>query len=399
MPNGSSVIKDLNADDGFFADADTAATPHLLAIKTHFTTENSSDSIYSPIAPVFLFSYQQQTGYFEPTGVTASKAGLSPDASTQFSFREFQKDELTKDFALQFFDKNDPFYISYFSGSTRGGTILNMLEQKEMVLHLIVVADTLDKAIGKSAAADLHNMMKTFTRFSEMLGIRKGNFRPQVFAGNNCESKLVINALNRLTPGKNDIVIFYYSGHGFRTNARDSFPYIKSTRINKDSATIVRNSLRIKEDIFNRLMAKKTKARVTIVISDCCNSDIEKPKSIGNPVGKSRGEWELNEKNTRDLFLSFKPVSILLTAAQNGEKAICDPEYNSYMSFSFLAALKQYTSRGEYKVSWAKLLEATGKKTFSISNQVCCSKPCCGPSCTTGKPIRCAQHTVYSIRN
>lgn len=396
---GDTVKKELQIEESFFTDADNNNSPKILAIKTIIDSEDLSDRQTNPIAPVFLFTYHDATGYFEPSGIAAHINKPMMDSATVFSYKAFSKNELTKETAASFFDKADPFFVSYFSGNTRGGAILNMLEQKNLNLHLFIVADTLDKTIGKSAAADMKNMIRTFTQFSQMLGIKKENFKEQIFAGKNCESKLILNAINRLTPTKNDIVIFYYTGHGFRTNQQDSFPFIKSTRINTDSATIVKNSLRIKEDIFNRIISKKTKARLNIIISDCCNIDIEKPKTIGNPVGKTRGEWELNEKNTRDLFLGFKPLSILITAAKNGEKAICDPEYNSYMSFAFLAALKQYTGRGEYKVSWNKLLDATGKKTLQISNQVCCSKPCCGPSCTTGKPERCVQNIVYSIRN
>lgn len=343
-PQSDTVVKELQIEETFFLNADSTHSQQILAIKTFIAQKDLIDSLMNPIEPVFLFAYNVANGYYEPYGVTdnASKPFLEPN--TFFSYKEFSKNELTKEKAASFFDRADPFFVSYFSGNSRGGTVLNMLEQKELNLHVILVADTLDKAIGKSAAADLKNMIKTLGQFAQMLGIKKTNFKQQIFAGKNCESKLVMNAINKLQPTKNDIVLFYFSGHGFRINEKDSFPYIKSTRINTDSATIVKNSLRIKEDIFNRIQSKKSKARLNIIISDCCNIDIERPKTIGNPVGKTRGEWELNEKNTRDLFLSYKPQSILITAAKNGEKAICDPEFNSYMSFSFLAVLKQYTS-------------------------------------------------------
>jgi hypothetical protein len=392
--SGKPVVKELFVEDSYIINPDETGTLKLLAVKTAFKDAANQEPI-KVAAPVFIFRENPSNGFFEPVGVSADQNSYTITTETYFFSRRFDKGGPSKEFALAYFDRKDPFYNSFFSG-TRGGIILNPLEQRDLKLHLILVADTLDKSIGKSAAKDMRKMQEAFTQFSELIGIKKQNFRQQLIAGKQCESRNVLKALSKLQPGRNDIIVFYYSGHGFRTNQTDTFPYIKCTNINSDSATIVKNSLRIR-DIFDSIVSKK--ARMNLVLSDCCNNDIGRPKDTGRTVPKVRGEWELSEKNTRELFLNSRRISILATAAQNGEKAILDPEYSSYMSHAFIAAMRQYTGKLEYKVSWPKLLDATGRTTGGLARKVCCSKPCCGPSCTTGKPVPCVQTSVYIIKD
>jgi Caspase domain len=389
---GTEVINELFAEDNVYPEAEGMQDQHILLVKTSFVSVKGNDTTNLVAAPVFIFREDPASGFFEPIGVTDNTNSTLIAKETFFNSKLLTEKELTREFAAVYFAKSDPYFISYFSKSR--GSLLNAKE-REMKLFMVIVADTLDKKIGKSAAADLKNMKETVGELCDKIGIRKENFRLQVLAGKQCEKKNVIAAVNKITPGVNDIVIFYYSGHGFRVNSVDTFPHIKATSINTDSVNIVKNSLRIKEDIFDKIKLKK--ARLTLVISDCCNDDIGRPKDQGPKPPKTRGgDWVLNEKNTRDLFLNEKPVSILVTAAKNGERALCDFAYNSYFSFSFLASLKQFTGKGENNVSWDKLLVASGKGANALANKVCCSKPCCGPSCTTGKPVRCNQTSVLS---
>ncbi len=125
-------------------------------------------------------------------------------------------------------------------------------------------------------------------------------FVPKMIFGKEFSKINVDNAINAISPGPADIVVFYYSGHGF-SNIKDkySFPYLdlrdKSFQTYGGAYT-----LNI-EDIYNRIRAKG--ARLNLVFSDCCNSDPSQSSIITSDVAGTRSSsigWNIN--NCKALF-------------------------------------------------------------------------------------------------
>lgn len=391
--SGSKKIRELSVTDFSLSPQMLPGGANKMIITTKFNDADTS----KVIAPVFIFNENLSSGYYEPEAVSISQTEPSMPANAIFRSKTFARpDTLSKELAAEYFTANDPFILRYFSSRTRGGSVLQPAEVN-IKMHLILVADTLNESIGYAGKADIIKIKGTFEQLSEKMGIKKGNFRYQLLAGKNFERKPILSAVAKLNPGPKDIVIFYYVGHGFRINSVDSFPLIKSTNINKDSATIVKNSIRIKEEIFD--VIRKKNARFNLVISDCCNSSIEQPKKKGANLPKQRGDdtWELYYKNTRDLFLN-PTASILITAAENGQQAICSKDLNSaYLSAAFVNSLKEYTTSAKPSATWKLLLEASKAGTEKYARMTCCSEPCCDRTCTTGPVVRCTQTSVYTI--
>src|SRR5947207_6809397 len=74
--------------------------------------------------------------------------------------------------------------------------------------------------------------LETFTGLTNFLGIR---ILSKTISGKEYNKKDVETAINNLKPSSNDIVVFYYSGHGFRMpeNSR-RFPNLKIKNFRND---------------------------------------------------------------------------------------------------------------------------------------------------------------------
>jgi predicted enzyme related to lactoylglutathione lyase len=393
-PSGNKVVTTLTVEDSYYNDEKATENAGALIVKTKIEPGNEAGASAAIIPPIFILKEDPGSGFFEPVGVCQSEDNLLMNTRTTFSSKLFAEGELTKTIAANYFEKNETFFTNYFRPKTRGAFKLAP-DEKNIKLHLIIVADTKDSAIGYSCVADMKKTMASFDSLRRYIGITQKNFIVQTFSGPTFTINKVKEAIARLKPGPNDIVVFYYSGHGFRVNETDTYPYIKIKTLHTTRKDIMANSLRIKEDVFEKITLLP--ARLKLVIGDCCNSDIESPKAPGPKPPKTRGDdrWDFNETNTRALFLNKEPVSILVTAAKSGEKARCHPKYNGFFSYSFFSSLKQFTGKGKNNVTWAQLIESAKTGTNSLANLACCSDPCCDRTCTAR--VRCKQTSIYSI--
>lgn len=333
--------------------------------------------------PVFLFKYNPITNFIEPAGVISSneKQNMTVNSKTSFIAELIQNEALNRNFVLQFFSEDEDFYANLFNTKTRG---LSPVE-KNMKMYLLVVADTLDKEIGSSCSKDMKRVVETFSGLTNFLGIK---FFSKTISGNEYSKKNIQTAINNIKPSANDIVIFYYSGHGFRLpeNSR-RFPNLKLKNfrndrrnfrdsilwINKDRQDNITYSLNI-EDIFNSIKAKK--ARFNLVLSDCCNNDIFSTNSTGSKPLKTKSsgvEW--NEDNIRALFLNKNPMSILATAAQSGQKASSNNDFGGFFSYFFKTSMENYCSKLKKDGTWDLILQDTQKQTSFKARHTYCDKP------------------------
>ncbi len=231
----------------------------------------------------------------------------------------------------------------------------------------------------------MKRVVETFSGLTNFLGIK---IFSKTISGNEYSKKNIQTAINNIKPSANDIVIFYYSGHGFRLpeNSR-RFPNLKLKNfrndrrnfrdsilwINKDRQDNITYSLNI-EDIFNSIKAKK--ARFNLVLSDCCNNDIFSTNSTGSKPLKTKGsgvEW--NEDNIRVLFLNKNPMSILATAAQSGQKASSNNDFGGFFSYFFKTSMENYCSKLKKDGTWDLILQDTQKQTSFKARHTYCDKP------------------------
>ncbi len=229
-------------------------------------------------------------------------------------------------------------------------------------LFLITVIDSDDKIIGKRCEKDLEEITESFNLLALWLDI--ATVVPNVIKGNEFSKEAVNDAIDNWLkaqePVNTDIVVFYYSGHGFRfSNDASVYPrmWLKTSSDQNTETT----NLSMEEDIYNRLVTMG--AGVNIVLSDCCNSvpgaNTAFTTGTITPHEAKPPKPEELEENIKDFDKLFRPdysLSILATAADSTELAGGTPKIGGFFTHYFLEALEISIYEDEIEPTWENIL-------------------------------------------
>lgn len=256
--------------------------------------------------------------------------------------------------ALTFYNNTDPFYRHLLTDGDR-----DIKPTSGVKLYLIAVSNTRDSTVGSLAVKDSQSVVQTFRDMATAAKIPPP-FVITVSAGN--FGKMAVDAaINNIKPGKNDIVVFYYSGHGFRF-ANDTVPFSRmSLRTDKKKQPLEQNNLSL-DDVYKRLVSKQ--ARFTLVLGDCCNTVVPTPPGLGSDLLRPRRDGgrsvlQLNQEAFNALFLSPQRRSILVSSAEAGQKSWGNEDIGSYYTFCFMGQLKKWLYGGALNPTWPLLLKDT----------------------------------------
>jgi hypothetical protein len=277
-----------------------------------------------------------------------------------------------------------------FEGVARGGP--NAVNTSNMTMHIIIVANVNDTSIGPSAAKDKDDMLKML---NNLAGTMKVNTSTIIISGNNYSKKSLLNALSKFKPNQQDMVIFYYSGHGFRKSTtplanlpKDSiFPHLDlRANYNQD---YMKESLGI-DSVYRTLLRKG--ARFNLVLGDCCNAAVQATNTVGKPPGATRGpELDKSMRNIQTMFLSPAPTSILATSANVQELASSNNKFGGFFSYFFRSTLNFYLSPMRVEPpSWEALLFDAQTQTAKKASNTICKIP-------NMPSARCKQKPIYNV--
>lgn len=210
--------------------------------------------------------------------------------------------------------------------------------------HFISMFDTNDQRIGSGMKTErmlLTNEMQTIAGYLEEFGY---DCEFSEYYGNNCGKTPLMHAINNLNVSNDDIVLFYYGGHGARAynDEGDRFPQMclgeKSER-NYVPSSLVKN-----------MIAKKN-PRLTVILTGCCNKegvDI----TIKSIVAQSQGytsQAGVNKEAFKQLFLNSQGV-VQLTSSKAGEYSWCNDK-GSFFCLALLAVLDG-VGKGQVDPDW-----------------------------------------------
>ncbi len=344
----------------------------------------NDDSAY--MTPQIYFEQRTDTlgVYYAPSAIDFINADGQLIKAELTVLQEKTYKELGQDQALvrSFYSERDAFYLYLIKLGTRG---LNAAELNTN-FYFIALVNTLDSSIGASSQKDLTRMTETFATLTKQVGIR---FVRIIISGvdfNIANAKRVIDTIK--PKAGTDIVFFYYSGHGFRyADDVSKFPRIsfRTTRLQLRAI----NNLGV-EEVYNQLLAKR--ARVTIVISDCCNENIGASVPVGMNLLRPRSSGteglKVNYDNFKKLFLPSQPVSIIVGSAEKNQLAVGNPSMGGYFTNYFQAQLQNslYTSTGES--SWLRLLIKAKENTTQKALSALCKETAHG---------RCIQRAEFRV--
>lgn len=359
-----TVLREIKLQEEFPGTA--TGNPDYSRVFYKVTGMTSIDGMNGTTGPTFWFRRVAGLDY-EPWGVKEA-AGADTTGLVIFSTppKLLQLAELKKDpdFVLRFFKPADIFYRNLFVIKPKG---LNAEEAKTKI-YLLIVANTVDKTIGPSCKKDMDRMVETFNDLARTVGI---TCVPKTIDGKAISKAKLLAEIAALKPDPRDILVFYYTGHGFRKQKDNRrFPYIDLRSNENEDYNVASMNM---EDIFELFKAKP--GRVKLVLSDCCNSVVTSSNAISNPLPNKKGiGFMYSELNFRALFFN-KPTAIIMSAASAGELATSNNEFGGFFSYYFKSSLE--TSCGQFKtnVSWDQLFQEVKKNTIYKAEHTYCSKP------------------------
>lgn len=318
------------------------------------------------------FKKEPVSGLYEPAGVTNTPADCKTDLIKFSSISNINQKDLTKEFVLTYFKVYEPFYRSQFV--TNNPKALTTSEQNTK-LYLLFVCNVTDPEIGVADRKGMYETISFFRKIKEFLGISA--FIYDTVTGKNFNKEMVLNKINNfLTPGPNDIVVFYYAGHGFRM-PKDGKPgpYIDLRDVVADRFKRYQENSLSTEDIL--VMIRGKGARLNLIFGECCNDTITKynPMVKEPALAGKKGGFGMNwsTQNCRDLFLNAMPTTILAAAASPYQLAISNADFGGYFSTFFRNALEINLGFAKSNVKWDNVFEQTKQQTETKAGRTWCN--------------------------
>lgn len=339
--------------------------------------------VYNP--DVLWFKKESTGKNFKPWGVTS----LNEDGTFEYGkillVKVLNKADLTKSFVRNYFLPTETFYANLFNPSettpekiiTQNSGTTNPTPSNKFAtpakLHFILVANTTDPRIGYSVQKDVINITSQIKDIATFLKIPLNIVE---ISGSKFGKAGVETALNNLKTGTNDIVIFYYSGHGYSNdkNANEAYPQFDLRQSRFDDILVATMNA---SEVLNKIKSKN--ARLNLVITDCCNSSLGLLKPEGKNFAlttKSLLTWE--QAYCNDLFMKSKG-SIIATAAKKGQYAYGNTDVGGYFTSNLTIALEKYMSKFQTTPpTWEEIIAEAQTTTVSLSlTNICAANKSC----------------------
>lgn len=316
---------------------------------------NNSPSGY--IADNFIFTNVNENNEFEylytldDAAIEAGDEGADP---VEASYRQLDpKVDFTEQYIFDFFDKHEPEYAQYLGLVNPVTEPTYTAPADEVVMHLVMVADVEDRSIGKSTALDQRDITTTFTKISRELGIE---IREYQFSGRGFNKDSILTNLDRINNSPNDIIIYYYSGHGYNDPAKQSeFP---SMALDGTDMSL--------EEMFYEVSDKN--ARLTMIIGDLCNSIPESRTAVGRREALPFKSGYLFDNNKLNKLFIQSSGFLVSTSSQKGEWSYCmnNPDGsmgNGQFTHAFIESMiKEASAVSASEAAWSNLFDRAYQK-------------------------------------
>jgi hypothetical protein len=343
----------------------------------------STGDITSGMLPIFYFEKSTTDNYFQPKSIFYKQANGFIDSSKSLALQwQWLTDkEIDATLLANYFFEDESMLQAIRMPGSKGISEA----ERDMKIHVLLVADVTDPDIGKQSKMNMQYIENYFIALGKFIGcpVQVRKVMESSYSRSN-----VVSEIKLLNPGEKDIVVFYFTGHGYRkSKVAPRFPNLDLRAEDSEDYKIQTMNL---EEVQAALTAKK--ARLTLVWSDCCNSYVDASNPIAPPPRvqkKSISQW--NEKNVRQLFLAPEKKWVMACAADSSQYAAMAYAFGGLFTYSLLESLENYSSKTVQEATWFQLLESTRVATLRLSRRTDCSK-------RLGPGGRCYQVPFYRIR-
>lgn len=243
-------------------------------------------------------------------------------------------------------------------------TSIQMLAQEMVKIYPIVFCNTNDENIGVSCQNDQKRFAQQLGIIETALGQECEVDQMNYYTGNECTKPNLERAISELNCTSNDVIFFYYSGHGVHAKADAVDGWLPQMCLNYKSydqdkfvpVTWVRDHLANKG------------ARLVIILTDCCNNDAEwvSVKGLIDKVEDNASVDNINVANLRKLFFESKGI-IVGTSSKRGQTSL-GPKSGGLFSVAFWDEMYR-VEQGEGTPNWESLMNSTVRRTQDVAHR------------------------------
>lgn len=227
---------------------------------------------------------------------------------------------------------------------------------KAQTLHAVIACNTTDRSIGESMKRDMENMSNAI---QIIMANFEYDFEMQQFDGTTCTKANITKYINDMEVGRDDIVFFFYGGHGTHAfnNADDPWPQMcMNTNI---------ESLFMPVASVDKLIADK-QPKLRIILTNCCNKE-QNGVSIKPLYAQSEGPTTLSGYDPeafRKLFLESKG-KVMMTSSKLGQYSWCG-EYGGLFT-NYLLDVLDAVGMNKITPTWNAVCKTTQEQTLACN--------------------------------
>ncbi len=221
-------------------------------------------------------------------------------------------------------------------------TVLIFNSLQANIFHGIIMSDVDDPSIGSACLQNAEKMLKEFKEFSVH---NDSKLFVHEFKGKHFTKKDILKHLKNLKPGSEDVIFFYYSGHGFYEEGLGKVLKLKDEKL----------ALKDIENILDRKLAD-----LKFIVTDCCSQRI--PFGINEPPRVDKIEFsEKSAENIRIRSNNYKRLLayqglLIVESSKPGQFSYANDQGGVFTNY-FISAIHHHVEIGS--ANWSKILKET----------------------------------------
>ena len=303
----------------------------------------------------YLVFYGKEVSYIQNpqnTNYHAETIWLLKDSLGKY-YPEYVSDKDDRKAQISYFKplENDSISMKIINEYSFNQRVMQpFLSQPSDTIHLFTLTNDIEPRIKDAAKKNKDNIVWLIRGLAKASSMK---FNHIPIESENFNKTYVTGKIRDFSATKNSVIIFYYSGHGFRfSNQNSTWPYIDLSDSDDDS-NIEKESLEIKNDIFDKL--DNINSRLLIVVGECCNRKIPLLEPQDNGIISSGPDKPKFNRNSAKKLISYSG-KILIATCKPDESSYYDERNGGVFGHNFFENLNSEISDSHQgTVSWVNL--------------------------------------------